>query len=71
MTRLEARLFCRIQWRYYNINVVAIDIETALHKIDEVYPLRYRIEPYSEDVDSLKIIYTEESDCFIDIEGDI
>lgn len=65
MVKLSVSLFCRLQWKHIEFDIIADTKEIALKKIDEEFPINFRTKPYEEKIDSLKIEDEEISDCFI------
>lgn len=66
MIKLSVSLFCRLQWKHIEFDIIAETKELALSKIDQEFPIEYRYVPYNyNNVDSLKIEDEEISDVFL------
>lgn len=66
MVKLTVSLFCRLQWKHIEFDVIADTKEIALANIDKEYPLEFRYKPYTDsNEDSLELSDEEESTFFI------
>lgn len=65
MIKASIELFCRIQWKWIDFEIISNSKEEAINIINKEYPVEYRYKPYSENEDSFKIEYIEEANYFI------